>query len=281
MIPLVRLKKDVQFNQELTQFIDVLKGIAASRYHVLERRLKLFDRYFHEVGDVLALADLSRSGHPFVRPASPVVGVVMVTSDGGFLGGLNTQVVNAGLQEAGPAGALTVLGERGAGYLRDLRRGFTSFPGIDDTSRLALALAVRDHIVSQVLQGACGRLVVVYPRPVSFAVQDVTAEVFVPCTAWTPPPREARELLWESPQDAVIEYLVTQWIGFRLDIIFALSRLAELAARVVHLEGSYQELQRRGKQLRLQYFRARHEVIDRSMREIFSAQLLYGKSGSD
>lgn len=281
MIPLVRLKKDVQFNQELTQFIDVLKGVAAARYHALERQLQLFDRYFREIGDILALADLTRSRHPFVQPASPAVGVVMVTSDGGFLGGLNTQVVNAGLREAGPSGALTIIGERGASYVRDLHRGFASFPGIDDTSRLALALAVRDHIVSQVLQGTCGRLIVVYPRPVSFAVQEVTSEVFLPCTAWVQSPRVAHDLLWESPQDGVIEYLVTQWIGYRLDIIFALSRLAELAARVVHLEGSYQELQRRGKQLQLQYFRARHEVIDRSMREIFAAQLLYGKDSSD
>ena len=57
-----------------------------------------------------------------------------------------------------------------------------------------------------------------------------------------------------------------------------MSRLAELAARSVHLEGSTQELQRRGKKLHQQYFRRRHEVIDNSMRELFAARSLYGKS---
>ena len=59
--------------------------------------------------------------------------------------------------------------------------------------------------------------------------------------------------------------------------IFGMSRLAELAARSVHLEGSSQELQRRGKTLQLRYFRERHEVIDRSMRELFASRSLYGK----
>ncbi|MBI4323135.1 MAG: F0F1 ATP synthase subunit gamma [Candidatus Omnitrophica bacterium] len=287
MIPLLKLKKDVQFNQELIHVVDVLKGIAAARFHVLERRLAVFEQYFNVASELLTVIDFARLGHPFVQPRTPVTGVVMVTSDAGFLGGLNAQVVNLGLEEGGPTALLTVIGERGTYYLRDTRQSVSAFPGIqdDERNRLALAGAVRDHVVRQVLGGSCGRVIVVYPKPVSFTVQEITMETLIPCSTWVAQragqPRAVPNLLWESRMDEVMEYVLLQWMGRRLDEIFALSRLAELAARAVHLEGSYQELLRRGKKLKLQYFRARHEVIDRSIREVCAAQLLYGQTHGD
>jgi len=274
----------VIFNTDLTQIVDVLKGIAASRFHILERQLSVFETYFKVAGEFFSTIDFSQVNHPFVRPQSDRTGVLMVTSDAGFLGGLNARVVNVGLREGGAQGLLTVIGDRGVNYLRDVRQDFTAFPGVNDSNRRAFAFTVRNHLVSQVLSGACGRLLVVYPKPVSFAVQEVTVETLLPCTAWDSPERREKSavnILWESRVEGVVEYVVTEWLGHRLDQILALSRLAELAARVVHLEGSYQELLRLGKKLKLQYFRARHEVIDRSMREIYASQLFCGKSDAD
>lgn len=276
MIPLNRLKKELDFNKDLTNVVDVLKGIAAARLHVLQKRLTLFESFFTACYDILSTLDVTQVSHPFVRPATQVASVLLVTSDGGFLGGLNSQVIAQGLHEGGPQALLTVIGERGAGYLRDLRRPFTACPGIQEASQLALALQVRDHVVQQVRRGQSGKLLVVYPKPVSFAVQNVVVETLLPCSAWPRrQPVQARDMVWESSPADVVEYVVTQWVGHRLNEIFALSRLSELAARVTHLEGSYQELQQRGKKLKHQYFRSRHEIIDRSIREIFAAQLLY------
>jgi len=285
MIPLARLKRDVLFNQELTKVIDVLKGIAASRFHVLERQLVLFERCFQATAQFLDMVDLQRVSHPFVQARTNTVGALMVTSNAGFLGGLNTQVIAAGVRQAGAGGVLTVVGERGASALRELRREATVFPGIEDATRASLASAVSEHLIRQLLDGACGRLIVVYPRYLSASAQQVTTEVLLPCHEWPPsaqaPPRaDVQDVLWESRVEDVVEYVVIQWLGSRLDQLFALSRLAELGARVIHLEGSYQELMRQGKQLKMDYFRARHELIDRSMREIFASQLLSKRSAS-
>jgi ATP synthase F1 gamma subunit len=278
MIPLPKLKKEVQFNQELTYMVDVLRGIAISRYYVLEKQWVPFEEFSEVCTDILGSLDLDGLHHPFVQPASSVHAVLMVTSDAGFLGGLNAQVVTVAVEEAGPEGLLTVVGERGASYLADMGRTFTPFPGIQDASRHALAEAVKDHLIHEFLARGCGRLSVVYPKPISFAVQQVVVEPFLPITAWSRPlatERSPGSVLWESQPKDVLEYVISQWMTHRLSVLFALSRLAELAARALHLEGSYQELQRQGKRLRLQYFRTRHELIDRSIREIFATQLLY------
>jgi len=60
--------------------------------------------------------------------------------------------------------------------------------------------------------------------------------------------------------------------------IFGLSRLAEFAARFVHLEESSQKLKDMDGKLQQEYFRVRHELIDRNMRELFSARLLYAST---
>lgn len=280
MIPLIRLKKDVLFNTELTHVVDVLKGIAAVRFHLLERQQLFFEQYGKTAEEFLTTVDFTKVGHPFIRSSVQRVGVVVVTSDAGFLGGLNSQVVNAGLKQVGTAGFLLVIGERGSNLLRDLHVECETFPGIEESTRTSLALAVRDRIVHHILSGTCGRFLVVYPHPISFTVQKVTLEFLLPLEEWLVKKQtrmNPAHLIWESRLEDLVEYLVVEWIGSRLEVIFALSRLAELAARAMHLEGSYQELIRQGKQLKLKYFRARHELIDRSMREIFSAQLLYGK----
>jgi F0F1-type ATP synthase gamma subunit len=124
-------------------------------------------------------------------------------------------------------------------------------------------------------------VVVVYPHPVSLSTQKVTAEKLVPCDEWLIKKKtesvNPEQMIWESTPEVILQYSVHQWIEYRLLELFTLSRLSEMAARVMHLEGSYQELVRQGKKIKLQYFRARHEVIDRSMREVFSSQLLMGR----
>ena len=64
-------------------------------------------------------------------------------------------------------------------------------------------------------------------------------------------------------------------IGQKFDEIMGLSRLAEFAARFVHLEASSQKLKETDNKTHLEYFRVRHELIDRNMRELFAARLLY------
>jgi F0F1-type ATP synthase gamma subunit len=85
------------------------------------------------------------------------------------------------------------------------------------------------------------------------------------------------DVIMESSQGDIVAYLVYIRMAQVLYEIFGFSRLAEFAARFVHLEESIQRLKDLDKKLRLQYFRARHELIDRNMRELFAARSLYAK----
>jgi F0F1-type ATP synthase gamma subunit len=81
-------------------------------------------------------------------------------------------------------------------------------------------------------------------------------------------------MLETSPGD-LVEYLTTIWLGQKVFDVLQLSRLAEFAARTIHLEESSQRVKDIDRKLQLRYFRIRHEIIDQQMRELFTARSLF------
>jgi ATP synthase F1 gamma subunit len=274
------IKKDLEFNKGLASLIEVLKNIAVAQFRVMEQKVKIYERFTRTIDSFFELIDPQVVPHPFLRFRDKPQAVVAVTSDGGLLGGLNMQVVNAALLELEKKpGKLIVIGERGKMYARESRVPFVAFTGVKDEDRYAQAMQVRDYLFNKIREGAFGDLIVVYPYPVSFTVQRVEAARFLPFMPSAKPQTLSKDgvfdVILESKIGDVVEYLLYLWVGQRLYEIFGLSRLAEFAARYIHLEESLQKLKEMDNKLKLQYFRVRHELIDRNMRELFSARLLY------
>lgn len=85
--------------------------------------------------------------------------------------------------------------------------------------------------------------------------------------------RLVSELIMESSPSDIAGYLAYLFLGHKFGELFGLSRLAELSARFAHLEDSKTKVEQLNKQLKMQYFRQRHEMIDRNMREIFASRI--------
>jgi len=291
------IKKDLEFNNSLSVLIEVLKNIAVSQFHALEQKLKSYEKFFLTHNSFFEFLDISRIEHPFLLPKNKSQMVVAVTSDSGLLGGLNMQVVAAAIRELEKIpGKLVVIGERGKTYARESGIPFIAFSGIKEEKYYAQAMQLRDYLINKIFEDSIGYLKVIYPYPVSFTLQRVETLLVLPyAPASLPRPslepkialKEERgsgqtnpgeippDIIIESAPGDIVEYLVYLWLGQKLYEIFGLSRLAEFSARFVHLEGSAERLKEMDRKLRLQYFRVRHELIDRNMRELFSARLLY------
>ena len=280
MKTLAALKKDLEFNKGLSSLIETLKTIAVSQYRALEQRMKYFEALNSTIEEFFDFIDIKKIDHPFLNPGNRPQAIVAITSDTGLLGGLNLKVVSVAIEELKKLpGKLIVIGECGKGYVRDSGIPFVAFSGIKDEERHAQAMQLRDYIIGRFIEGSFGYLKVVYPRPVSFTVQRIDTVSFLPYLpsdkGKTGREKYHTDIILESSLGNIAEYLVYIWIGQKLYEIFGLSRLAEFAARYVHLEESAQKLKDMNKKLQLQYFRVRHELIDRNMRELFAARLLY------
>lgn len=273
-------KKDMAFNQELTDLIGVIKGIAASQFRSLEagkkERFVKFTESFEGFFEIIHFVDTG--GDAFTRVLSEVTGIIIITSDEGFMGGLNARVIHAALEKAGSNGKkIAVIGEQGANYLRDLGETYTAFPGVVHEQRYELAVKLKDFIVDQVLKKEMGRVFVAYPKPVSLTFQTVEVVRLLPFMAQSPAGEE-RKVIVESSFGDILDYLVKIWITHKLYDIFEDSKLSEFSARMMHLEESGEELSRQGEALRYRYFRSYHEMVDKGMREIFASKLLSRKT---
>lgn len=279
MKTLVSIKKDMEFNLGLSSLIEVLKTIAVAQYRIQERNVRTFEEFFCAIEDFFGLLNFAHIQHPFLDPGQKPSLIVAITSDSGLLGGLNIHVIQRALAELEKrAGRLVVIGERGKMYLRDTRLPFVAFSGIRDEERFGQAMQLRDYIAGEVMKKACGPVSVVFPRPLSFTVQRVELVSFLPFKPVVQHPLERipSGLILESDPRDIVEYLIYLWMGEKLFEIFGLSRLSEFAARFIHLEGSHQRLRDMDTKIRQEYFRVRHELIDRNMRELFAGRLLYG-----
>lgn len=282
MIPLIKLRENLKFAHELQDMIEVLKGATASQFRSLQQKRKGFEDFKIRLEEFLTGLDVSGIAHPFLHARSNLPkAVVMVTSDEGFVGGLNAQVVNAGLEQAAGADELIVLGERGARYLADVQSAsFTVLPGIGDDITYRRAVALRDLLIGKFLAKKVGSVLIAYPRFLSLTVQRTEVSRVLPCgdifgrrEGQKIRVLRARDVLIEPAPGKVVDYMARAWLMQRLYDMLWESKLAECAARIVHLEGSHEEILNSNKKLMHEYFKHLHAKSDKNIREIFASRL--------
>lgn len=280
---LSHIKKDMEFNNSLYSLVEVLIAISISQYRILDKKTKSFEKLFSALESFFGWIDMEGSHHPLINTAGRVPGIIVVTSDSGLIGGLNVQAMNMAMKEARTTGAkLIVIGERGRLYAADSGIPFVSFKGVQDETRLAQAQQLRDYIMEQEMGQKLGGLKIIFPRAFSIVSQQVQTLALLPFSkAGLSSVKAASglgmDMILESSVDDIAGYLVYLFLGHKFHEIFGFARLAELSARFVHLENSKTKIDQLNKQLKLQYFRQRHEVIDRNMREIFVARMTFSK----
>jgi len=282
MIPIAQLKKDMEFYRSLGTLVEVLKLLAAAQYQSLEKKLKTYGTYFEAISEVFRWLDVQKVQHPFVGQMTKSTAIIAITTDAGLLGGLNAQVMDAAMRQLNEKDdRLIIVGKRGQFYVERHKMVFANFPGISDERRLEQALKLRDYIVKSVLSGRIGQVKIVFPHALSFALQRIeTVQIlpFIPDQAQRPTNLEFSELILESSFEDIVEYLIYLWSGQKIFEIFGLSRLAEQAARFMHLENCTRRIKELDGKLKFQYFHTRHELIDQNMRELFAARVINEQS---
>ncbi len=216
----IRTKKELRTTTDLMDLVDVLKRVAASQFQVLEDKRKqsgwtraempsggehsVSQQALQEsewskamagakikgpqvsltavVEDFLSLIPPQECRHPFMLEASPPLGIVIMATDEGFLGGLNAAVIQKALAVRGDQQAeLMVLGERGGMVLRDYNEPFTSFPAVGENINSRDVERLRDYIVEQYLLRKFSTVLVFYPRCISFTRQEIDSCQLLPC----------------------------------------------------------------------------------------------------
>lgn len=284
------LKKDLVFNKDLLELVSTLKNVAGSQFHIMEKKKQRFEAFMDAFSGFFRVVNLVNVINPLVRVESDITGVVIVTSDSGFMGGLNSGVIRAGLaavENLNPDQIqLIVVGDKGAGLLEG-QPNVKKFEGINPDTIYEQSVIIKDYLMCEVKQKHIGKLIVASPRALSFSAQTIEVIDLLPCgelfdnsSASEVSKRsgtrkfieEAREVIVESSFDDIVEYLSGIWVTSKLFEVFEDGKLAEFSARAMHLEGSMQKAEKEYKKVKQKCSKATHELIDKGMRESFAAK---------
>ena len=285
------LRRELKFNHELLSLVETLKNVAGSQFHLLEKKKQRFDAFMNAFAGFFRVVDLVDVVNPFVRAESTVTGLVVVTSDSGFMGGLNGGVLRAGLEavEHLPPESVSyvVVGEKGAAAFSDRKEPFKFFAGINQDTIYEQAVVIKDWVMQEVAARRMGRVIVAAPKALSFSAQTIQVMDLLPCgnlfdrsdttalPALRGPKRflaEARDVIVESSFDDMVSYLAGIWVTSKLFEVFEDGKLAEFGARAMHLEGSLQKVEKEYSKTRQRCVKATHELVDKGMRESFAAK---------
>lgn len=278
MLATMKLKEDLRFLQELHWVLEVMKRIAAAQLKHLERVRPAHANVKKDFKTLLELFAMARVPSVLWKPVSQAAGVLCITSNTGFVGDLNVRVAREalGLCRA-PSDSLFVIGDQGSRIVGEEGRPLTAFSGIDEAMSLTGLTAVAHRIGAGYLKEDFGSLTLVYPRYVSLTQQDIVVEQALPVpqeeVSRPPAPAAIRELVMESPAQEIERQAVSWWIWSLVTQAVWQAKLSELAARTTHLEGACDELNKQSGEINLQYFRAVHEEMDQSIREVYASRL--------
>jgi len=276
MIPIGKLKTNMQFNKDLGDLIEVMKLAATTQFNQFRQHAEPSMDFIRQLDEVFGVLLASGISSDLLTPKEELPSLILlVSSDEGFLGELNFLLVNKLMDIRTAQDSIICVGNQGANYLKEIEVGFSYFDSPGEKIDNVLSGKVRDHIFKEYLSGAFGRVYVIYSSFINITSQQIELERLLPLEQGTGASLPVvRDLLVEPSIRSVIGGWIKVWLDFRLYQIFWSSKLAEFAARIMHLEGSVQELGKINSHLRMEYFKYLHGLSDKSIRELSAARIL-------
>ncbi len=276
MIPIGKLKSNLLFNKNLGDLVEVMKLASTSQFNQFRQKKEPSDEYVRVLDDIFSSLSLLGAKSDLFAPQENLPQLLLlISSDEGFLGELNFLLVNKLLNSRKNNDLIACCGNQGSNYLKEICVDFSFFDSPGEKIDIQLLAKIRDYLLNLYLKRKVSKIYVVYSRFVNITSQQIEIETLLPLTKM---PGEAGKpvlnLLVEPDMESVIEGWIKSWFNFRLYQIFWSSKLAEFAARIMHLEGSVQELGKINSHLRLEYFKYLHGLSDKSIRELTAARLI-------
>jgi len=278
MIPVAEAKKNLGYNENLKGVIDVLKFIASSEFSRISEKVPQEDTLKHRVVECCELLKPTAKEDPFfVGNNVEKKAFLLVCSDEGFLGGVNTRILNMALAKGmrGNIDAI-VLGEKGAKLLKDSGMRPTVFPTVGNTVDTKHVSAISNYVMRLFRSKRIGSFYVSYVHYKSFTSHQLETVRLLPADELITYVRDERiiETIVAPEEARVTEYLAKLWLESNLNKIFWLSKLSEWATKVMHLENSSDELKKITEKMRFQYFKSVHALNDTVIREIFATRAI-------
>jgi F-type H+-transporting ATPase subunit gamma len=271
--------RSVQSTMKITRAQEL---IAASRLVRAQQRVQQSRPYTRQLTSALSeiATTEGRLEHPLLerRPEVRAAAVLVITSDRGFAGPYNANVLRtteelvARLRGDGIDPHMYVVGRKGVSFYRFRQRPLTqSWIGFSDLPRYDNAKEVADTLLGAFLEREVDEIHAVFTDFVSAGVQRPVALRFIPLVVeegTERPPRPIPMYVFEPDAEGVLDALLPRYIAARVFTAMLDSAASEQAARRRAMSAATDNAEELIELLTREYNQARQATITQEIMEI-------------
>jgi F-type H+-transporting ATPase subunit gamma len=271
--------KSVQNTRKITKAMEM---VAASKMRKAQERMRQARPYADKIRNIAAhLAQANPEyRHPFLVRRDEIKGaaVILVTTDKGLCGGMNTNVLRAlttrlrELQGGGVQISATAIGNKGLGFLNRIGvRVSSHVVHLGDTPHLERLIGAVKLQLDAYAAGEVDAVYMAYTRFINTMKQEPVIEQLLPLT----PDKLAEDTrafswdyIYEPDPQAVLDELLVRYVEMMVYQAVAENMASEQSARMVAMKAASDNAKKVIDELQLSYNKARQAAITKELSEI-------------
>src|SRR5512133_3614907 len=270
--------KSVENTKKITKAMEM---VAASKMRKAQERMRAARPYSDKVRNIAA--NLGKANpeykHPFMRVNdAKAVGFIVVTTDKGLCGGMNTNVLRAvtaklrELQEQGLSTQAVAIGTKGLGFLNRVgARVVSHVTQLGDTPHLEKLIGPVKVLLDQYAEGKISAVYLAYTRFINTMKQEPVVERLLPLSDENMKADAGQpgwDYIYEPDAATVIDELLLRYVEALVYQAVAENMASEQSARMVAMKSATDNAGNVIAELRLVYNKTRQAAITKELSEI-------------
>ena len=271
--------KSVENTKKITKAMEM---VAASKMRKAQDRMRMARPFSEKVRQIAA--NLSRANpeykHPFMvaNDDAKVAGLIVVSTDKGLCGGMNTNVLRVvtnqfkDLQAKGQTAEAVAIGNKGLGFLNRIGAKVVSHvTGLGDTPHLEKLIGPVKVLLDAYAEGRINAVYLCYTRFINTMKQEAVIQQLLPLTAEHLESGDAGhdwDYLYEPDAQTVIDELLIRYVESQVYQAVAENMASEQSARMVAMKAATDNAGNVINELKLVYNKTRQAGITKELSEI-------------
>ncbi len=276
--------KSVENTKKITKAMEM---VAASKMRKAQERMRAARPYADKIRNITAHLSEANPEYesPYMRAdgSTKAVGFIVVSTDKGLCGGLNTNVLRAvttkmkEVQSAGGSISAVAIGNKGFGFLNRIGANVVSHAvQLGDAPQLEKLIGPVKVMLDAFVEGKLDAVYLCYTNFINTMKQEPQVEQLLPLSAKRLAQTEAEkkaygwDYIYEPDAPTVIDDLLTRYIEALVYQAVAENMASEQSARMVAMKAATDNAGTLIGELKLVYNKTRQAAITKELSEIVS-----------
>jgi F-type H+-transporting ATPase subunit gamma len=269
--------KSVQNTRKITKAMEM---VAASKMRKAQERMRAGRPYAEKIRNVAAHISHANPEyrHPFLISRDTVqrVGIIVITTDKGLCGGLNTNILRLVLNQykewesQGEQIDVSCIGNKGMGFMQRLGANIISnVTGLGDRPQMEKLIGAIKVMLDGYMQDRFDRLVICYTKFINTMKQEPVMEQLLPLSGERlGSPEGSWDYIYEPDAKLVLDQALTRYIEAVVYQALSENMASEQSARMVAMKAASDNAGSVIDELTLIYNKTRQAAITKELAEI-------------